>query len=66
MIGDNTRANTTVDELVNDIKLNWPAIGGRAAFLEDPGGYIDYLGLTTDDETAAAAIERIRGEASWD
>jgi hypothetical protein len=51
-----------VTDLVADIKLSYDVIGGRDAFLADPGGWIAYLGLTDDDELAREAIDAIRGE----
>lgn len=65
-----------VDALVLAIHERYTAIpGGRAGFLAEPGGWLDYLGTTTlgtttdlrlpdewEDRISLAAIERIQGE----
>jgi len=60
-----------VDALVAAVHRHYGAIpGGRAAFLAEPGGWLDYLGVVTElrlpdeweDRISLAAIERIQGE----
>jgi hypothetical protein len=45
--------------LVAAIEAAYPVIGGRDEFLADPGGWIDYLSPTEDNDVAAAAIKFI-------
>lgn len=62
---------TPPDALAAEIRANYHAWGdtpaaGRAAFLDDPGGMLDYYGLTIaaadPDAVALAAIDIIRRE----